>query len=41
VIVNLKKAVQLFESKNKIEAAVSTRKILEDAIVKFGFNSKN
>jgi tetratricopeptide (TPR) repeat protein len=41
VIVNLKKAVQLFESKNQIEAARSTRKILEDAIVKFGFNSKN
>ncbi len=41
VIINLRKAVTLFESKNQHEAASSTRKVLEDAMIKFHFNSKN
>jgi tetratricopeptide (TPR) repeat protein len=41
VIINLRKAVTLFEAKNQHEAANSTRKVLEDAMIKFNFNSKN
>ncbi|MBT3514502.1 MAG: tetratricopeptide repeat protein [Nitrospina sp.] len=41
VIINLRKAVQLFESKNQVEAAISTQKVLEDALVKFNLNGKN
>ena len=41
VIINLEKAVTLFESKDQHEAANSTRKVLEDAMTKFNFNSKN
>ena len=35
VIINLKKAVELFESKNQISAANATRKVLEEAMTKF------
>ena len=41
VIINLRKAVELFKSKNQNEAANSTQKVLEDAMMKFNFNSKN
>jgi tetratricopeptide (TPR) repeat protein len=41
VIINLRKAIDLFESKNQNEAANSTRKVLEDAMNKFNFNSLN
>ncbi|HIF02843.1 MAG TPA: tetratricopeptide repeat protein [Nitrospinaceae bacterium] len=41
VIINLRKAIDLFESKNQNQAANSTRKVLEDAMNKFNLNSKN
>ena len=41
VIINLRKAVELFKSRNQIKAANSTQKVLEDAIMKFNLNSKN
>ncbi len=41
VIINLRKAVDLFELKNQHEAANSTRKVLDDAMIKFDFSSKN
>jgi len=41
VIINLTKAVDLFELKNQHEAASSTRKVLNDAMIKFNFNKKN
>jgi len=41
VIINLTKAVDLFELKNQHEAASSTRKVLDDAMIKFNFNNKN
>ena len=41
VIINLRKAVDLFELKNQHEAASSTRKVLDDAMIKFNFNKKN
>jgi len=41
VIINLRKAVDLFKSRNQNEAASSTQKILEDAMIKFNFNRKN
>ena len=41
VIINLRKAVDLFELKNQHEAANSTRKVLDDAMIKFNFNRKN
>jgi tetratricopeptide (TPR) repeat protein len=41
VIINLRKAVDLFELKNQHEAANSTRKVLDDAMIKFNFNKKN
>ena len=37
VIINLRKAVSLFESKNQIEAAKSTRQVLKEAMIKFNF----
>ena len=41
VIINLKKAVDLFEAKNQPEAANATRKILEEAMIQFGSQGKN
>jgi len=41
VIINLRKAVSLFESKNQFGAANSTRKVLEEAMIKFNFHEKN
>ena len=41
VIINLTKAVDLFELKNQHEAASSTRKVLDAAMIKFNFNKKN
>ena len=41
VIINLRKAVELFKSRNQNEAANSTQKVLEDAMIKFNFNNKN
>ena len=41
VIINLSKAIDLFELKNQYEAANSTRKVLDDAMIKFNFNKKN
>ena len=41
VIINLRKAVDLFKSRNQNEAAHSTQKVLEDAMTKFNFNRKN
>ncbi len=38
VIVNLQKAVDLFEAQNMPEAAEATRKTLEEARKKFGYN---
>lgn len=37
VIINLRKAITLFETKNQLDAAEATRKVLEEAITKFGF----
>lgn len=37
VIINLKKAVGLFEAQNMPEAAAATQKVLNEAIVKFGY----
>ena len=39
VILNLSKAVELFELKNQLKAADSTRKILEEAKLKFGYQT--
>ncbi len=39
VILNLSKAVELFEQKNQLKAAESTRKILEEAKLKFGYQT--
>ena len=39
VILNLSKAVELFELKNQLKAAESTRKILEEAKLKFGYQA--
>lgn len=41
VIINLRKAVDLFKSRNQNEAANSTQKVLEGAMTKFNFNKKN
>ena len=41
VVINLTKAVELFESKNQLEAANSTRKVLEEAMTQFGFQGDN
>lgn len=41
VIINLEKAVQLFEEQGLAQAAEATRKILEEALIKFGFDSDN
>ena len=41
VSINLKKAVGLFESKNQLGAADATRKVLEEAIIHFGFRRNN
>jgi hypothetical protein len=41
VIINLRKAVELFKSRNQNEAANSTQTLLEDAMIKFNFSSKN
>lgn len=40
VIVNLRRAVDLFESKNQLEAAEATRKILSEAMVRYGYQVK-
>ncbi|MBI4384848.1 MAG: tetratricopeptide repeat protein [Nitrospinae bacterium] len=40
-IVNLKKAADLFEAQGLPQAAQATRKVLEEALVKYGFVSKN
>ena len=37
VILNLSKAVDLFSKQNQLEAAEATRKILEEAKIKFGY----
>jgi tetratricopeptide (TPR) repeat protein len=37
VIVNLRRAVDLFESKNQPEAADATRKVLNEAMIRFGY----
>lgn len=37
VIINLKKAVSLFKAQNMPEAAEATQKVLNEAIVKFGY----
>ncbi len=37
VIINLKKAVSLFEAQNMPEAAEATQKVLNEALVKFGY----
>jgi len=37
VILNLSKAVELFKKQNQLQAAESTRKILEEAKIKFGY----
>jgi len=37
VILNLSKAVELFGQQNQLKAAESTRKILEEAKLKFGY----
>jgi tetratricopeptide (TPR) repeat protein len=39
VILNLSKAVELFKQKNQLKAAESTRKILEEAKLKFGYQA--
>ena len=41
VILNLSKAVELFELKNQLKAAESTRKILEEAKLKFGYQTQH
>ena len=41
VIINLTKAVELFESKNQLGAAEATRKVLEEAKIQFGFQENN
>ena len=41
VIINLKKAVELFESQNQLGAANATRKVLEEAMTQFGFQRHN
>jgi len=41
VIINLRKAVRLFQSKNQSAAANSTNKVLEEAIAKFDLNTIN
>jgi len=38
VIINLEKAVSLFEAQDMPEAAEATQKVLNEAIVKFGYN---
>ena len=39
VILNLSKAVELFKKQNQLQAAESTRKILEEAKIKFGYQA--
>ena len=39
VILNLSKAVELFRKQNQLQAAESTRKILEEAKIKFGYQT--
>ena len=39
VILNLSKAVELFRKQNQLQAAESTRKILEEAKIKFGYQA--
>ena len=41
VILNLSKAVELFEQQNHLKAAESTRKILEEANLKFDYQTPN
>ena len=41
VIVNLRKAVELFEAKNQFGAADATRRVLEEAMTRFGFPEIN
>ena len=41
VILNLSKAVELFELKNQLKAAESTRKTLEEAKLKFGYQKQH
>ena len=41
VILNLSKAVELFGQQNQLKAAESTRKILEEAKLKFGYQAPN
>ena len=41
VVINLTKAVGLFESKNQLGAADATRKVLEEAIIQLGFQINN
>ena len=41
VIINLKKAVELFESKKQPGAADATRKILKEAMTQFGLQKNN
>lgn len=41
VVINLRKAVRLFKSKNQTAAAKSTNKVLEEAMSKFNFNQNN
>jgi len=40
VIVNLQKAIELFEAQKMPEAAEATRKTLEQARIKFGYNDR-
>ncbi len=37
VIINLKKAVALFEAQNMSQAAMATQKVLDEAVAKFGY----
>lgn len=39
VIINLRKAVSLFEAQDMPEAAEATQKVLDEAILKFGYQS--
>ncbi|MFQ5445183.1 MAG: tetratricopeptide repeat protein [Nitrospinales bacterium] len=41
VIVNLKKAVDLFDKKNMPQAADATREVLREAMTKYGFENSN
>ena len=41
VLINLRKAIELFKLKNRNEAANSTQKVLEEAMTKFNLHGKN